>query len=186
MLITGTTAAAPAGEVILHKGDAMPSFGAADINDPAPRFMRVYSNEMFSLMGATSISYSSRDYNQINLRFQDYAFAKVADAILKDTVLGARLVMTDSAGTPYDMTRPAPDWTRNPSNLARQVSALPGVTSYKWLGQSLLFATDSTDTRVKLQQLVDRKLDGVTMAYWKGECFGKGCKPDPAPPTGEM
>ena len=64
---------------------------------------------------------------------------------------------------------------------------MPNVTSYRWMGLNhLIFDTTSTDARVKLQQLVERKLNGNLLAYWKGECFGPGCTPDPKPPTGEV
>jgi hypothetical protein len=190
MLISGTNvAAARAGEVVLRRGETLPPSvpGAADINGPAQRFMRVYSAEVFSLLGATALSYSSQTSDQIQLRFSDYDFAKLADGILRDSVFGARLVMADTAGTPYDMTRQAAAWATNPSNLAREIAALPGVSSYRWFGHdSFMFTTDSTASRVKLQQLVDRKLDDRWIGYWKGECFGPKCPPDPAPPTGEI
>jgi hypothetical protein len=176
-----------ADEIVLRPGESLPAFGPRDINDPAPRFMRVYSAEVFSMLGATALSYSSQDRSQIQLRFSDYDFAKLADSYLKDTVLGARLVMADTQGTPYDMTRAAAGWVSNPSNIARAVAALPGVDGHRWWGRdSFLFTTSSTESRVKLQQLIGRKFDDQWIGYWKGECFGPGCKPDPAPPTGEM
>lgn len=189
MLIAPVSASMPsspaADDVVVTRGRSLPS--TQDINDPAPRFMRVYSDEMFSLLGLTSLSYSSASPDRISLRFQNYDLAKLADGILKDTVLGARLVMADSDGTAYDMSRPAAGWATYPTNLARAAAALPGVTGYRWFGRdSFLFTTDSTATRVKLQQLVERRFDDTWTAYWKGECFGPGCRPDPKPPTGEI
>lgn len=174
-------------EIVVRPGESLPTPAPQDINDPAPRFMRVYSSEVFSLLGAIAFGYSSSSPDEIKVRFTDYDFAKLADGILKDTVLGARLVMADRDGTPYDMTKVAADWVSYPTNAARQVAAMPGVTSYRWFGnRQFLFTTDTTESRVKLQQLVERKLGVDHFSYWKGECFGPGCKPDPAPPTGEV
>ena len=64
---------------------------------------------------------------------------------------------------------------------------MPGVASYVWGGpQTFLFTATSPEARVKLQQLVERKLDGAWGARWSGECSGPGCKPGPVPPTGEV
>ncbi len=188
MHLAPTRQLAPASEIVIRRGEAAPAAtpGTAGINDPAARFARVYVNEVFALQGALAVSYGTKSPDEVKLRFQTYDFAKLADGVLKDTVLGARLVYADADGTPFDMTQPASDWVAYPTNFARNVAAMPNVTAYRWLGNTILFDTTSTEARVKLQQLVDRKLDDRITAYWKGECFGPGCKPDPAPPTGEM
>lgn len=188
MRIASTSHLAPAPEIVIHRGEAAPVAmpGAAGINDPAARFARVYVTDVFALQGAVAVSYGSKSPDEVKLRFQTYDFAKLASGVLKDTVLGARLVYADADGTPYDMTRPASDWVAYPTNFARNVAAMPNVTAYRWLGNTILFETTSTEARVKLQQLIDRRLDGRVIAYWKGECFGPGCTPDPAPPTGEI
>lgn len=187
MLIAGITAASTAEIVTIHRGDAppAPTPGAEGINDPAARFARVYVNDVFALQGALAVSYGSREPDEVRLRFQTYDHARLADGVLRDTVLGARLVYVDATGTPFDMTRTPSDWVTYPTNFARNVAAMPGVSSYRWLGNQVIFEPTSTEARVRLQQLVERKLDGTTPAYWKGECLGPGCTPDPAPPTGE-
>ena len=179
---------APGPQVVIRRGEAAPvaTPGTQGINDPATRFVRVYVNEVFALQGSLSVSYASKSPDEVKLRFQTYDHAKLASGVLKDTVLGAQLIYTDKDGTPYDMTKPASDWVSYPTNFARNVAAMPNVTAYRWLGSSILFETTSTEARVKLQQLVDRQLAGTLTAYWKGECFGPGCTPDPPPPTGEV
>ena len=181
-------AATPRSEVLIRPGGPLPTpaAGAQGINDPAARFARVYVNEVLALMGALAVSYQSAKPDQVSLRFQTYDFAKLADSVLRDTVLGAKLIFADSQGTPYDMTQAPADWVSNKSNLARNVAALPGVTAYRWLGPSIVFTPGSIEQRVKLQQLVERNLGGSLATLWSGECFGPGCKPDPLPPTGEI
>lgn len=192
MLISGTTPVpvrAARDEVVLRPGDGVPSPDGmrGDFrNSPAARFVRVYLNDVFALQGSTAVSYGSRTPDEVKLRFLSYDHALLADGVLKDTVLGAKLVYTDRDGQAFDMTRPGSDWIDYPTNYARNVAAMPDVVNFRWNGNTIIFGTTSTEARVRLQQLVDRKLNGETMAYWKGECFGPGCKPDPAPPTGEV
>ncbi len=185
MLIQGTTAA-PDTEVVLHRGDALPAPTGDFMNSPGARFVRVYNQDVFSLQGATAISHGTKHPDQVKLRFMTYDHAKLAQGVLKETVLGATLVYADRDGTPFDMTQPTSEWASYPSNFARNIAAMPDVTKYRWNGNTLIFETTSTEARVRLQQLVNRKLGGQTIAYWKGECFGPGCKPDPKPPTGEV
>lgn len=177
----------PVGEVVVRRGDELGSFvDGDDLDPPAWRFSRVYGAEVFSLLGLKSFSYSLSAPDEVKLRFQGYDFARFADHILKDVVLGARLVLADEDGNPFDMRRPAEAWAYDAANLARGVAAMPGVTSYRWFSdRAFMFETTNTDVRVKLQQLVERKLAGEWTGFWAGECFGPGCPPDPAPPTGE-
>jgi hypothetical protein len=189
LIATPSAATQSPADVVIRPGDALPDparFGNDLRNSPAARFVRVYTNDVFALQGATAVSYGSRVPDEVRLRFLTYDLAKLADGVLKDTVLGARLVYVDPQGSPYDMSLPASDWVRYPTNFARNVAAMPDVSKYRWNGNTIIFETTSTEARVRLQQLVERSLDGSLLAYWKGECFGPGCKPDPAPPTGEI
>ena len=157
------------------------------MNDPAARFTRVHVNDVFALTGASSVSYGTKDPALVKIAFETPEHARIAKGVLKDTVLGAKLLFTDKAGTPIDFaTAPNPEWTHTAANFARGVSAMPGVVSHRWMGQSILFTTDSIETRVRLQQLVTRNADGVTQMLWKGECFGPGCPPDPKAPDGSI
>lgn len=181
--MASTPAVAPR-EFILHKGDKLPPATPREMNDPSARFVRVYGSDLLSgLMGATSVSYGTGKPDEVKLRFDTVENARLGDAALKDSVLGAKLVFTDPSGTPYDL---GTGYTGSPANIARNVAALPGVVSWRTFGQSsILMVPDSVDTRVKFQQLVNRSF-GDRFAYWKGECFGPGCPVDPTPPTGEV
>ena len=116
-------AAAPQSEsvVTIRRGEQPPAAPIAgmDINDPAARFARVYVNDVFALMGAVSVSYSSRSMDTVRLGFLTHDLAKLADGVLRDTVLGAKLVYADPKGAPYDMSQPASDWVSYPTNYAR-------------------------------------------------------------------
>lgn len=189
MQITSPVRPAPAtpkaaGEVIIRRGNAVPvaATGLPDINKPNMRFVRVHSDDAFALQGMHSLSYSSATPDQVKLRFETLLDAQRADAAMKDVVLGAKLVFADPKGTPYDM---GGGFAGRAVDIARAVAAMPGVNSYRAFGtNSYLMVADSVESRVRLQQLVNRSF-GSMMAYWKGECFGPGCKPDPKPPTGE-
>lgn len=187
MLISQARPAGSGQEFVVRRGGDLPALAPEDLNDPAPRFARVYTTEMFSLMGVEALSYTTGSLDTVKLWFQTYDLAKLADSVLRDTVIGAKLTYADRDGNLFDMTKPAADWVSYPTNSARLVAQLPGVTSYRWFGdRSFLFQPDSITTRVKLQQLIERRLDGQWTGYWQGECSGPGCKPDPAPPTGEI
>lgn len=176
----------PSTDVLIRRPADIPPVATGDVpgmNDPAARFARVYASDILSMFGATGVSYGSRDRTIVRLRFESLEMAKIADAALKDVVLGASLVYADPKGNPWDMSAP---YAGSLSNVARTVAAMPGVVAYRWYGSGdLLFTADTIERRVKLQQLVERRF-GTATAYWKGECFGPGCTPDPAPPTGEV
>jgi hypothetical protein len=187
MLIAGTAAARPlVDEVVIRRGDPLPAPTSGLPNTPAARFVRVYTNDVFALQGAVATSYNTSRPDEVRLRFQTFDLAKLADGVLKDTVLGARMVYADPKGVPYDMTQPASDWVSYPTNYLRNVAAMPDVVRYRWIGPGTAILEATTpEARVRVQQLVERKLGGVVTAYWKGECFGPKCPPAPAPPTGE-
>lgn len=151
------------------------------MNDPSARFVRVHAMDVFALMGLESVSYSKADI--VNLRFDSLEHAQLGHAAIKDSVLGAKLVFTDVSGKPIDLTTP---YSGSPTNVARSVAAMPGVLGYRWFGSdSYLLTPNSLETRVRLQQLVNRKF-GSHMAFWQGECFGPKCPIDPPPPDGTV
>jgi hypothetical protein len=173
-------------EVVVQRGELLPAAVDATLaRQPSWKFSRVHGLDVMQLMGLTAFSISSAAPDEVKLRFATYDFAKLADSALKDVVLGAKLVYADYFGVPFDMTQPPADWTRIPSNVARNISSLPGVTGFDWIGNTVIFNTNSPETRVRMQQLVERKIgEQQTLAYWQGECFGK-CPPQPLPPNGE-
>jgi len=167
----------------------MPAPGATEgsqLNDPAPRFIRVHANDIFAMQGATMINYSSKDTSTVTLRFMTEDFARMARATLRDTVLGAKLLYADMDGAPYAFEGDGPMWTHHPSNMTRNIVAMPGVLKFDYLGDKPFVYTDTQETRVRIQQLVRPKLDDRWEIWFKGMCFGKACPMPPAPPTGEV
>lgn len=154
------------------------------MNDPAARFTRVHMNDVMSIVGLDSMSYGTKTPAEVTLKFDTAANAQLADAALKDTVLGAKLVYADVEGNRFDFKPNS--YSGSPTNIARVIAAMPGVVKYRHFGVgSYLMTPDSLDTRVRLQQLVSREFNGK-MGYWQGECFGPKCPVDPPPPNGEI
>lgn len=168
VLTRGSHAAAPAG---------VPSF-------PGLRFAHVYLDDVLTLQGAEYVAYSPAYADSVKIAFSTVDHARMANAALRDTVLGAKLVYVDPTGTPYDMSKPGAPWSFDPLNAIRNVAGLPGVNGYRWIGEhTVMFTPTSTEARVKLEQLVESRIRDLNVR-WKGACSGPGCPPDPAPPTG--
>jgi hypothetical protein len=188
---TASRQAAPAAptpqlpDLELRHGDDPARSISAGINEPAYRFVRVYTAEMHALMGNTSVATRNTAPDTVFLRFMNEDFARLARGVLRDTVLGAKLVYTDRAGKQFDFSGPAADWASYPSNFARNVAAMPGVVRYRInSAPQYVFFPESPETRVKLQQLVRPQLDDRFRTYWMGQCSGSSCPPQPVPPDG--
>lgn len=170
-----------AGVVTLRKGEALPS-EIPGWNDPNVRYLRVYNQELFALPGVVGIGYGTGSTTDVRINVDSLRSAQMADAILRDSALGARPVFLNPFGKPWDL---GAGYTGTAMDLARAISALPGVVRHQYSGGgAFMFYPESTETRVKLKQLVSPTF-GQARTMWFGDCFGPGCKPDPAPPTGE-
>lgn len=176
--------------ITITPGQQLPAYDGERTPPPASfEFVKHYSREVFALQGSTSISYNSREPNKARLNFETLDHARMADNLLKDTVLGVDLVFGVRKGPTLEPGTPVAAWANKPVNAARAIASLPGVTSYKRSGpRNFIFATTEPETRRHLQDLVGRVVGenqfGRAVAYWKGECFGPGCKEEPKHTTG--
>jgi len=183
--ITPVRPAAPSTDVFVRPGEPAPAAPAAQT--PESKFMSDFTEEVFGVMGTIGLGYSLVSApGEIHIRFANYDLATLGDNALADSVRGLKLVMCAPDGAPYDMTATAADWVSSPTNVARAIAAMPGVVSYKYANEtSLVFTPTSTDTRIKLQELVSRTLPRGYTGYWSGE-FDRPQppKPTPAPTSG--
>lgn len=180
---TPTTAPAPPtpDRVTVRPGDRLIP-GPVPSEYPAMKFARLFSGAIFGLQGSTHMTYTITRPNEIRLAFMTYDFAKMADIALRDEVVGVKLIYTDGFDNVLDMTKPAAPWADFTPNVTRNLGGMSGVSDVRWNGaRYVLLVPDTTETRVNLQRLVEPSIGDVRI-WWKGQCTGSGCKPDPAPP----
>jgi hypothetical protein len=88
---------------------------------------RTYLRDFGSLPGFSGASWRIEVPDEIRITFVNSGFARLADNVLRDTVEGVRLVTVAASYSPspdYDT------WADNPSEMARAVAALPGVSGW--------------------------------------------------------
>jgi hypothetical protein len=135
---------------------------------PAQQFARSYAGDLRSLTGMIGVTTSSAAPDHVRLHFQTRELAALADAALRDVVLGARLVFVDPGGRAFDSGSDLPAWATDPANVARQVAALPGVVAFReYRGRAFGFTVDSAATRAALDLLVDPTLGGRATSFWE-------------------
>lgn len=88
---------------------------------------REFSRDFAALPGFRMAGWRVDHPDEVRVNFVNSGFARLANNVLRDSINGVRLVIT-SDSTSQD---PAADaWADNPSDMARAVAALPGVTRW--------------------------------------------------------
>lgn len=146
-------------------------------NDPARQALRTYAGDLLSLPGAQFASWSRRAPGSVGVQFSDAGHTRLADAVLRDTVAGASLLL--KTDTRPDVPMPKSDETDRPrkqpfwesvSNMRRAVTGMRGVFDYSANtehGQrSLTFKTVGKDHNERLQPLVNEYLGTWRTTWW--------------------
>lgn len=118
---------------------------------------RRYGNAMMALPGVTSVGWWKSMPDAIRVNVQTSELALLADRALADVVDGARIVISANDG---GGEVPGDSWVRNPTNVLRAMSGLPGVVGWKYLYGYTLLAEDH-ERASWLRQVVSSHVDGT-------------------------
>mgnify|MGYP006275362597 CR=1 FL=1 len=129
---------------------------------------RLYTRDFASLPGFMGSGWNVSKPDEIRLTFVNSGFSRLADNVLRDSVDGVHLVI--SAAT----QSPSPDldtWADNPSEMARAIAALPGVTGWtreiEHGEKNYGFELSSMPVADHLRPLVNERLGDGGVYFWK-------------------
>lgn len=128
-----------------------------------------YSNDMWALPGLAAVGWSRAEPNQVHLRFVNDGFRRLADNVLRDVVDGVNLLLTVQEGAPAPV--PGADaWADNPTEMARVVSAMPGIFASRADSEhgirTYTFSTYEPDTSARLKALVNDRFGAYGVGFW--------------------
>ena len=91
---------------------------------------------LLRLPGAESVSYRAPGREWYKVQQVNPAFAKLADAILKDVIDGSRILFEPQGELPQPPDAGYGDepWWERRIHMVKAISNLPGVHDYQWVG----------------------------------------------------
>lgn len=148
---------------------------------PARAVYDTYFRDLFSLPGAQRIGWSRATPDEVHVQFANDGFRRLADNVLRDVIEGVRLVLTVHP----DAAAPVPGgdaWADNPSNMARAVSAMPGIVGASSSSEhgihQMTFSTYEANVAARLKPLISEHLGRYGVSFWT-----RSLPKPPAPPA---
>lgn len=136
---------------------------------PAERAEAAFRQDLMSLQGARYTYVDPTDPGRLVIEFETPDLRRLADNVLRDGIVGARLLLTSPPGEPSPPLEPGKQaWYDSTSAMARSVDAMPGVLYHHWaghLGEAIFFRVTTREVARHLEQLVT-PLMGTSTVYF--------------------
>lgn len=137
--------------------------------EPAKAVYARHRDDLMSLPGAESVSWSKSRPGEVRLRLANDGFRRLADNVLRDTVDGVRLVLTVNPDAPAPVPGGDP-WADSPINMARAVSSMPGITAASFHAEhgirTLTFSTFEAGVADRLKAIVNPAFGSYDVHFW--------------------
>lgn len=129
---------------------------------------RLYTRDFASLPGFQGAGWSIDKPDEIRIQFANSGFARLADNVMRDAIDGVRLVISAAAQSP---TPDLDTWADNPSEMARAIAALPGVSGWtreiEHGNKAYGFELTSMPVAEHLRPLLNDRLGDGRVYFWK-------------------
>lgn len=146
--------------------------------DPSRAVYDRHVRDIMSLPGAQRTGWSKANPGEVHIVFANDGFKRLADNVLRDVIDGVKLVLK------VDPAAPAPipggdSWADNPNEMARAVSAMPGIFGAAADGEHgvYTYTFSATDPAVaaRLKPLISEHFGRFRTSIW--------ARPLPKPPA---